>query len=963
MKFTHPSISFDIAFCLGINTKRAQKWMNYLNQSRCFQKISGQHEELVTRIRRILSGYPCDVGVLKELLQNADDAKASEMHIVLDYNDHEADNLFSDSWKPLQGPSLLVYNDSSFSEADIKGIQRLGIGSKGDDPTKTGQYGVGFNAATPETPGRQYFHTEVLKKDHQNVFKCYYEHLLMKDCGTIFRLPLRTNSFSTNSKISTKEIDEHFIRSLISSLQEEMLDILLFANNLKRIKVSEIVDGQLTENYSVEINMTKSDEVERCQFYETLESCSRQIRTSKDPDSFPTSEVRYKINVNDSFGRNKNWLIVNRLGFAGQRSPDNVLEAYSDDNGEELSTKGLAYCFLPLPLRTGMPIHINGHFALDHEARRNLWTENKDGFRSAWNKHLMQNVIAPAYVSVLHMIKEILGLKDETIVEEKKIKKTLDLYHRFWPDISQGTNEYFKFLAAIIYRWISRNEEPVFPSYKFISETEVKVRFYPLSSHEMAYPCVFNNLDLTVIPTTLSTEVTSNVSEGIGERIASLQNSALISETEAINRKIETAEMSPIFLISFLKSFNSDNSDKCTLGSIGHLIKDSTFRTVSNLISCITYCKQSKSFDDQLDGLPLGLTDDGILRVFSSENPVFCSEFCYILKESSHLFLHYDLVSHFATTSIGIKPLNIESFADLLFNTLTAEKYRTLDRTVTWIPQSENIPNGSWIESVWKFLNSEIRKKSDTEPPMKLSAVQELLRPLLPWCLLPCTEEAINETIKNYKPVLYPINKASFILDICSFSAGFLKKAFEGISLPCIDNLVAPCDKYIMNKLIVNHGNPGAVFEYLHHYQNEISNKQIKIRDCYEIMEYLGDYCEEILKSCSKENLIAMVKSIPLHVNLNGHNVSIIGCSSILVLDNSVTRNIIKDGIEQWAASSGTILLRTSEKLKKLYALIGITNEKVEAIDIYTNHLLQSFDSFKRSPFETLGICTKRIVS
>ncbi|CAG2253089.1 SACS [Mytilus edulis] len=108
-------------------------------------------------------------------------------------------------------------------------------------------------------------------------------------------------------------------------------------------------------------------------------------------------------------------------------------------------------------------------------------------------------------------------------------------------------------------------------------------------------------------------------------------------------------------------------------------------------------------------------------------------------------------------------------------------------------------------------------------------------------------------------------------------------------------------------------------------------------------MEYLGDYCEEILKSCSKENFIAKVKSIPLHVNLNGHNVSIIGCSSILVLDNSVTRNIIKDGIEQWAASSGTILLRTSEKLKKLYALIGITNEKVEAIDIYTNHLLPKF--------------------
>jgi hypothetical protein len=52
-----------------------------------YSKDFGQHEELVTRIKRILSGYPCDVGVLKELLQNADDAKASEVHIVVDFSE------------------------------------------------------------------------------------------------------------------------------------------------------------------------------------------------------------------------------------------------------------------------------------------------------------------------------------------------------------------------------------------------------------------------------------------------------------------------------------------------------------------------------------------------------------------------------------------------------------------------------------------------------------------------------------------------------------------------------------------------------------------------------------------------------------------------------------------------------------------------------------------------------------
>jgi sacsin len=36
-------------------------------------KSFGQRENLKTRIQRILKGYPCDVAILKELVQNADD--------------------------------------------------------------------------------------------------------------------------------------------------------------------------------------------------------------------------------------------------------------------------------------------------------------------------------------------------------------------------------------------------------------------------------------------------------------------------------------------------------------------------------------------------------------------------------------------------------------------------------------------------------------------------------------------------------------------------------------------------------------------------------------------------------------------------------------------------------------------------------------------------------------------------
>ncbi|KAJ7380178.1 hypothetical protein OS493_010889 [Desmophyllum pertusum] len=62
-----------------------------------------------------------------------------------------------------------------------------------------------------------------------------------------------------------------------------------------------------------------------------------------------------------------------------------------------------AYCFLPLPFETNLPVHINGHFALDHEARRNLWIDEvgHGGYRSDWNSALLSDVVASCYLTML----------------------------------------------------------------------------------------------------------------------------------------------------------------------------------------------------------------------------------------------------------------------------------------------------------------------------------------------------------------------------------------------------------------------------------------------------------------------------------------------------------------------------------------------------------------------------------
>ncbi|XP_070206299.1 sacsin-like [Littorina saxatilis] len=71
MHFLHPKFSQHLALTLGVRTKRE-------HDEDEFSESFGQHEELTNRINRLLEGYTRDASIFKELLQNADDAGATE---------------------------------------------------------------------------------------------------------------------------------------------------------------------------------------------------------------------------------------------------------------------------------------------------------------------------------------------------------------------------------------------------------------------------------------------------------------------------------------------------------------------------------------------------------------------------------------------------------------------------------------------------------------------------------------------------------------------------------------------------------------------------------------------------------------------------------------------------------------------------------------------------------------------
>ena len=78
----------------------------------------GQKENLVLRIQNILSRYSSDMSVFKELVQNSDDAGATEIKFILDTRDFKASKAYE--------PALCCWHNSIFEESDFKGIISLG---------------------------------------------------------------------------------------------------------------------------------------------------------------------------------------------------------------------------------------------------------------------------------------------------------------------------------------------------------------------------------------------------------------------------------------------------------------------------------------------------------------------------------------------------------------------------------------------------------------------------------------------------------------------------------------------------------------------------------------------------------------------------------------------------------------------------------------------------------------------
>lgn len=850
--FTHSDIKIPVCKLFKVASKSA-KFIKKFSSGVSF----GQKEELSTRLKNILEEYPCDISILNELVQNADDAKATEIHFVYDKRSHSEKELFDDSMKCLQGPALVVYNNSCFSSEDICGISKLGEGSKSFDPNQTGQFGIGFNAvyhitdvpsfltkgtktpnggslimfdphctyvpdATPEDPGLRVDDLKLIKEKYSGVYNTYLQKELPAASGTWFRFPLRTKEMANASKISEQgEIEDSHMFKILKSFQKEMSKSLLFLRNLKCIKLSEIDEsGDMLTIGEVVAFVQEGDSYRIEEFHLKCKDALHLMREGNlDLGANPGFSCDYCMELRGKAGEkqwHEDWAISNVFGTMKETVVKDVLKkgyekrrinllpragiaaclrqttneedpisGESENPDKNLNETMRAFCFLPLPHSTGLPVHINGHFALDSN-RTNIWTKDQASVKGSWNELILNEVLPFAYISAIQFLKQLLF--SEQFLHSDCVRQ----YNSFFPVMRHIKDDIWKKTVGMFYVKVLASEINLFPML-FDKETFESMRntdcisangalmdrensavvFVPLISKQQHFPAYFDKLNdeseneeespnvqdhtnksdcnyESLLKISLSRQNTKQLSQ-----ILKVLGLKLLSSSSDILESIQTSLMykkqdSPTLqnfspkaveigdILEFLKSWNSKYVDKCRIDELPMDIRNTVFKDESKVKLLLAFCIGSRENINELEGIPLCLLENGLLTCFLKSSPKIASKFCHLLEHSKDKFVCKSFVPILEKKVYPeVIRLTIKHFAELLRNNISS--LFCSNEPIEW----KGDISSQWLNDFWEFLSTYHYKK----------AVEDCRRYLSDWCLIP-TE---NRRGEKY---LYPFQLA-----------------------------------------------------------------------------------------------------------------------------------------------------------------------------------------------------------
>ena len=981
--YVHSKLIREKALAFGVKLTRSKYLENFVSPlSRHFAgSVFGQREELTWRIKNILHDYPLDVTFLKELLQNADDAKATKMYVILDKRTHGKNQILSERWAELQGPALLVWNDSDFTDKDLKGIQKLGLGSKRGDTESIGQFGIGFNVVYHVTdcpsfitrgnilcvfdphcryvpgadkicPGRQYDVDDNFWNNMSDLQSAYLQDSFPKQLsclkkGSLFRFPLRSTieqietSEIIDAKKSTEPLTSEVMEGKVVNWMCQIKDALLFLNHLTQFEFY-IIDG---ESYEFQCKTSYKVHLDDSALHarSSLHDIFSKFKESKQPQvvTYPLTiktvitEEKWLIQqgVGDLQNCSQNWLYIDKtLPKHGIAAP---IQHHEHLNGK-------LFCFLPLPVQTGLPVHINGQFALSSN-RCSLWNSDRsnDSQRN-WNSFLIE-AIASSYVHFLTQARDYyvnlegyqslddlftavncyynlypfylrrgkplertnsamtnmsLGLKSDHTAFSQKLVMTKSFQ-------GESTKEDWNGLGCSVLKKLWSANVPVLASEVFPNSHET---LYFVKWH------LLHNDDNLIRQAYFKTKMDKKL-EQILRNIGMILTCAphdLYNHLEEFNPAIANTESVYDYYTKFYSHIISSypisieetpfNSIENFCIFLEHLLKISVKRSVEQYL-----------FPHRPFGYPLLVTADGKLRLFNQHSKVLRSKFSHLFTNTASLFLHPKVLDKFPSQCSS----HFLSSKHVPFNIIDNMMRENYDP----ILENDEVVNYNTV------LNEEILKElwvCITEDQVFKHHQTDLLKS---WALIPSSSQTLYRTCSPILPLVTPSDVTEL-----DFIQAFKKLIFFGI--PILNSEISNESKKYCPQM-TNYNRVLAVLFHMHARKEILSN----LKDPKETIHILFQYFSRI-NFRYDGNGVFYITSLPLFETISGNLTSICGKKVFLWPANG----FCKAGYETWAPIDRIVFLDPRGQWKTLCSDISsLGGQELDRKDIYADIIFPRF--------------------
>ena len=791
--YVHEIIPRELAKKLGVKpvlSKFLEKFASvYGFKKQNEGKSFGQHEELTQRIQNILHDYLLDVTLLKELIQNADDAKASKVYFILDKRFHSTDRTLPDNWEDLQGPALLVWNDSVFSEKDLDGIQDLGLGSKRSEADSIGQFGIGFNVvyqitdcpsfvtggetlcimdphcryvpgANKLSPGRRF---DKIGEGFWNRFPGMKSPYMRGDSvdnlppeilnGSLFRFPLRhTQRKIKHSEIIETDINPEELGDNLCAWMAEIKQTMFFLNNVAELKLLVIGDksAELKTVFHYKTRIEDSAMSDKGVF-------QGKLTTFKDGGSCNPCTIMYPLHFtkvsNSGEEMNEKWLVQQSVGdinnsnqrwqYVDLMKPRHGLATPLSTAGE---FEGQVFSFLPLPIKSGLPIHVNGRFILD-SARRDLWLHSyKDSVDdpSRWNTNLI-HALSSSYAEFLFQA------RDHYVSREYDNVGTalsdIERYYSLFPLVNHCRDQW-QAMAYNLYKFLVEKNHKIFCGLKTKPDGKgYTIVWYNLRSSKPA-ECVYywnpsqyidNHKDIYPILERIGMQITPISSHIIGCFNAAfkefkLQTLLSVSRETIFKYYTKFSSFSDPLSPAAVNTTAFQNEKSFVLFT-RYLLKD--FSSQSSRMAIGMY--PSSPFDSYLL-----LTADGFLRNFDEKVKVFMSSFSHLFPNSLESFLHPELLEVNYSNSYFLQPGGSDEDKKCISNfilCILGKNFPKELKSATMIPYSSIVITEDQLQKLWNcFSEDEVFK----------NFIEQVLKK---WAFLLTTDNRLFSTSSSILPV------------------------------------------------------------------------------------------------------------------------------------------------------------------------------------------------------------------